>query len=175
MMHSLKKLIPIALVTAIVVLYITGFNRKSTPDLKNKNFDFAFTVKDMSGQTIPFDSYKGKVVFLNLWATWCGPCRAEMPAIQKLYDKTKSDGVEFVMLSMDKEGDEEKVKNYILRHKFSFPVVMPFGSLSNQLNVPSIPTTFIIDKKGKIVHQKIGTTNYDTEKYIRMLNDLALE
>lgn len=174
-MDSLKKFIPIVFITAIVVLYITGFNRKASPDLKDKNFNYAFTVKDLNGDAIPFDSYKGKVIFLNLWATWCGPCRVEMPDIQKLYDKTKSEEVIFVMLSLDSEGDEAKVRNYISRNNFSFPVVMPSGNLSTQLNVPSIPTTFIISKEGKIVHQKIGSTNYNTEKYVKMLHDLEAE
>jgi thiol-disulfide isomerase/thioredoxin len=174
-MNSLKKLIPIVVVTAIAVFYITGFNRKSTVDLQDQTFNYSFSVKDMDGQVVPFDTYKGKVVFLNLWATWCGPCRKEMPDIQKLYDKIQSEEVAFVMLSIDTEGDEAKVRNYIKRNNFSFPVVMPSGNITSQLNVPSIPTTFIINKEGKIVHHIVGSTNYNTEKYRKMLQELAAE
>lgn len=174
-MNSLKKLIPVVVVTAIAVFYITGFNRKSTVDLQDQTFNYSFSVKDMDGQVVPFDTYKGKVVFLNLWATWCGPCRKEMPGIQKLYDKTKSEDVVFVMLSRDDDREEAKVKNYIKRNNFSFPVAMLSGNITSQLNVPSIPTTFIINKEGKIVHHIVGSTNYNTEKYRKMLQELAAE
>ena len=174
-MNSLKKLIPVVVLTAIAVFYITGFNRKSTANLKDNAFDYSFSVKDMNGEVVPFDTYKGKVVFLNLWATWCGPCRAEMPSIQKLHDKTKSEDVVFVMLSRDDDREEAKVKNYIKRNNFSFPVVMLSGNITPQLNVPSIPTTFIINKEGKIVNQIVGSTNYNTEKYRKLLQELAAE
>ncbi len=174
-MNSLKKLIPVVVLTAIAVFYITGFNRKSTADLQNQTFNYSFSVKDMNGNIVPFDTYKGKVVFLNMWATWCGPCRAEMPSIQKLHDKTKSEDVVFVMLSRDDDREEAKVKNYIKRNNFSFPVVMLSGNITPQLNVPSIPTTFIINKEGKIVNQIVGSTNYNTEKYRKLLQELAAE
>lgn len=172
-MKSIKQILPVGILTALVVFYITGFNRKSAPDINGMDFNYAFTVKDLEGNVKPFDTYKNKVVFLNLWATWCGPCRNEMPGIQKLYDKTRSEDVVFVMLSIDQEGDEGKVRNYIRKNKFSFPVVMPSGSITAQLDVPSIPTTFIIGKDGKIAHQQVGSANYDTEKYRKMLQDLA--
>ncbi len=174
-MNSLKKLIPVVVLTAIAVFYITGFNRKSTTDLQNQTFNYSFSVKDMDGNIVPFDTYKGKVVFLNMWATWCGPCRKEMPDIQKLYDKTRSEDVAFVMLSIDREGDKRNVLSYIKKNNFSFPVVMPSGNMTTQLNVPSIPTTFIINKEGKIVNQIVGSTNYNTEKYRKLLQELAAE
>lgn len=170
----MKKLIPIAIITILVAVYISGFNRKSSPDLKDKSFDYAFTIKDLDGNKVSFEEYKGKVVFLNLWATWCGPCRAEMPSIQKLYNKTQSDNIAFVMLSLDQEGDQKKVANYVKRNNFTFPIAMPSGRITKQLDVPSIPTTFIIDKTGKIVYQKIGTADYDTEKYSKMLLELSV-
>lgn len=143
--------------------------------MKDKAFNYSFTVKGLEGNRVDFTTYKDKVIFLNLWATWCGPCRVEMPSIQKLYEKTQSEDIVFVMLALDKDGEEPKIRNYIEKNNFTFPVVMPSGGLSAQLNVPTIPTTFIISKEGKIVHQKIGTTNYDTEKYRKMLQDLAAQ
>lgn len=172
-MKSVKQILPVVILTAIVVLYIAGLNKKLPQNLKGSDFNYAFTIKDLEGNIKSFDDYKNKVIFLNLWATWCGPCRAEMPSIQKLYNKTQSDDMVFIMLSIDREEDEAKVKNYIKRNNFSFPVVMPAGNLTAQLDVPSIPTTFIIDKEGKIIYQKVGSTNYDTEKFRKMLRDIA--
>jgi thiol-disulfide isomerase/thioredoxin len=138
-----------------------------------KDFDFNFAIKTTAGARINFDQFKGKVVFLNLWATWCGPCKAEMPGIQHLYEKMDTSKVVFVMLSIDKEGGQAKINDYVRKNKFTFPVFMPSGYLSEQLQVPSIPTTFVINREGKIEMKKVGTANYDTEKFRQYLTDLA--
>jgi len=142
---------------------------------KKTDFDFNFTIKDLAGQKKSFEEYRGKVIFLNLWATWCGPCRAEMPTIQKLYDKIESDKIAFVMLSIDEDVNKNKVAKYISDRAFTFPVFMPSGYLSQQLVVPSIPTTFVISKDGKILTKEVGTANYDTEKFRKFLEAEAIK
>ena len=139
----------------------------------NPKFDYAFTVKDLKGNKFSFDQYKGKVVFLNLWATWCGPCKAEMPGIHNLYVKMKGEPVEFVMLSIDKDKALSKVESYVKNNSYTFPVFMPSGYLAEQLQVPSIPTTFVISKDGKIVMKEVGTRNYDTKKMMEFLKQQA--
>jgi peroxiredoxin len=144
------------------------------PETKgDESFDFDFTIKDTDGNRIDFNRYKGKVIFLNLWATWCAPCRSEMPAIQKLYDELDRDKVSFVMLSLDKDASLERIKTFVKRNSFSFPVFTPSGYLSEQLRVPSIPTTFVIDKSGKIAFKEVGMKNYHTAKFKKYLNELA--
>jgi thiol-disulfide isomerase/thioredoxin len=138
-------------------------------------FDFNFSVKDLQGSKIPFDQFKGKVIFLNLWATWCGPCRAEMPTIQKLYNEVPNDKIVFVMLSLDKDQDKDKIVQYIKSKSFSFPVYQPSGYLTEQMNVPSIPTTFVISKEGKIVSMEVGTTNFNTSKFKKFITGLAAQ
>lgn len=154
----------------------TGIRNASPEELrKPEPFDYNFTVRNTAGERIKFEEYKGKVVFLNIWATWCGPCRAEMPTIQGLFEKMDSTKVEFVMLSIDKDKDEPKVGAYIGKYKYTFPVYRPSGYLTAQLNVPSIPTTFIINKEGNVVGKEIGTTNFDTAKFRKFLEGLAAE
>ena len=136
-------------------------------------FDYAFTIKDLNGNKLSFEKYKGKVIFLNLWATWCGPCKAEMPGIHNLYVKMKGEPIEFVMLSIDKDKALAKVESYVKNNSYTFPVFMPSGYLAEQLQVPSIPTTFVISKEGLIVMKEVGTRNYDTKKMMEFLKKQA--
>jgi thiol-disulfide isomerase/thioredoxin len=157
-------------------LVVTGFRDAGSEKIKKpETFDYQFVVRDQHGTRINFSAFKGKVIFLNLWATWCGPCRAEMPTIQSLYDHAKSDSVVFVMLSVDDDGAEAKINRYIDNNKFTFPVYRPSGYLTEQLNVPGIPTTLIISKEGKIVSKEVGATNFDTPHFRKFLEKLSKE
>lgn len=138
-----------------------------------ESFDYDFKIKTLTGEVVDFNQYKGKVVFLNLWATWCGPCRVEMPSIQKLYDRIDKDKIQFIILSIDKDEDLPKIVKYIDKNQYTFPVYQPKGFLPSQLSVPSIPTTFIVDPDGNIVSKKVGTTNFNTEKFQKYLESLA--
>ncbi len=142
-------------------------------DKSPASFDYGFALKDLSGNKVAFHDYKGKVLFINLWATWCGPCRAEMPGIQSLSEKLRGEQVEFVMLSVDKEAALPKVKTYLQDNQFTLPVFMPNGYLPEQFQVPSIPTTFIVGKNGKILIKEVGTRNYDTNKMVDFLKEQA--
>ena len=153
-----------------VILKTGLMNASAITDTKPMDFNYDFQVKDLDGNRVDFNAYKGKVIFLNLWATWCGPCRAEIPTIQNLYKKiSHHDQIEFVMLSIDKDKDLGKVVKYLADHSYTFPTYMPSGYLSEQLNVPSIPTTFIISKDGKIITKEVGTTNFDTKRFLNFL------
>lgn len=152
----------------------TGFLDAGAEGLENsKQFDYNFTIKDLAGKKIDFKKYKGKVIFLNMWATWCGPCRAEMADIQKLYGQVDKDKVVFIMLSIDDDKNMAKVRSYISNKAFTFPVFMPSGYLPEQLQVPSIPTTFVLSKDGNVVAKEVGSKNYNTDKFKKFLEDLA--
>ena len=138
-----------------------------------EDFDFQFTIKDLQENKIPFDQFRGKVIFLNLWATWCGPCRAEMEGIHNLYEKVDKSKIQFVMLSIDRDSDRKKVIDYISKKKFTFPTYMPSGYLPAELKVPAIPTTFIIGADGKLVKKEVGSMRYDTKKFQKFLEGLV--
>jgi hypothetical protein len=98
-----------------------------------------------------------------------------MPGIQRLSEKLKDENIEFVMLSVDKEAALPKVKDYLANNQFTFPVFMPYEYLPGQFQVPSIPTTFIVSKQGKIIMKEVGTRNYDTNKMVKFLKEQALK
>lgn len=145
--------------------------------LKKENFDYNFSVKDLQGNVVDFNSFRGKVVFLNLWATWCGPCRSEMPSIEALYSSLPDkDKVAFVMLSMDKPEHQSKVVKYVQSNAYTFPAYTLNSNLSPQLReVLSIPTTFVISKDGKIASKKVGAANYDNNRFRKFLEELNAE
>lgn len=136
---------------------------------KKEVFEYGFTVRKPDGALVDFNEYRGKTVFLNIWATWCGPCRAEMPSIQKLYESAGSDSIQFVMLSIDREEDVDKVKQYVASKGFTFPVFIA-GELPEQLQVKIIPSTFVISPDGAIVYKKSGLADYGTNKFRKFMD-----
>ncbi len=138
-------------------------------------FDYQFDMLDMHGNPISAEKLKGKVVFLNLWATWCGPCKAEMPGIDNLYQKLREYPIEFVMLSVDKANAQSKIETYLSKNNYSFPVYMLQGVAPELLQVPSIPTTYVINKEGKVILKEIGARNYDTKKMANSLIELSTQ
>jgi len=139
-----------------------------------KKFNYNFTIKDLDGNVIDVKEFKGRTIFLNLWATWCGPCRMEMPSIQNLYNQVDNEKIMFIMLSIDQQRDLGKVKSYIKDKEFTFPVYTPASILPNQLQVGMIPTTFVIDPEGRIVASERGAANYDTPEFKALLEKLVL-
>ena len=136
-------------------------------------FDYKFTVRDLEGKKLDMSDLKGKVIFLNLWATWCGPCRVEMPSIQNLYNSVDKEKVAFVILSLDQDDDHKKVVQYIRDKEFTFPVYQPATPLPKLLRVNTIPTTFIIGPDGKVKSKKTGMANYDTDEMREFLKGLS--
>ncbi|WP_238395838.1 TlpA family protein disulfide reductase [Pontibacter pudoricolor] len=132
----------------------------------------SFQMVGLDGKQVSFESLKGKVVFMNIWATWCPPCVAEMPNIQSLYEKVGSDKIAFVMLSVD-EGGMDKVKKFISKKGFTFPVYMPASQLPQEFYSNAIPTTFIISPEGKIVAKQEGMADYDTKEVQEFLKNLV--
>lgn len=127
----------------------------------------AFTVQDVQGKVMNLQSLKGKKVFVNLWATWCPPCRREMPSIEKLYRAVDKNKVAFVMLSLD--DNFNKAKAFVKQLQLSFPIYYPAENLPALFNVEGIPTTFIFDENGKLIQRIDGGDNYDTQEYRNLL------
>lgn len=131
-----------------------------------------FRMVDLEGKTVTFESLKGKVIFLNIWATWCPPCIAEMPNIHSLYKKMDPEKIAFVMLSVD-EGGMEKVKKFVDKKGYTFPVYLPASQFPQEFYSDAIPTTFIISPEGRIVAKQEGMAEYDTKEVREFLQGLA--
>jgi peroxiredoxin len=141
----------VLLLTVVVVALFTGF---SSHEGATKAPDFS--LKTSSGETITLSKLKGKVVVVNFWATWCGPCRAEIPGFIKVYEKYKSKGLEIVGVSLD-QGGWNDVKPFVKKLTITYPVVLGNDRVAAEYgNIDAIPTTFIVDKEGNIIARHIG-------------------
>jgi thiol-disulfide isomerase/thioredoxin len=116
-----------------------------------------FTLKTIDDQEITLSKLKGKVVLLDFWATWCGPCRESIPHLIQLYKAYREKGFEMIGISLDK-GDAAVVRNFSKSMDIPYPIVMATKEVARDYSVTSIPTTFLIDKEGKI-REKISGFN----------------
>lgn len=131
-------------------------------------FDYSGQFLDMEGDRVGLSQFRGKTLFINLWATWCPPCRAEMPHISELYKKvSQEDNVEFLMIALD--DDFGKSKKYVSDKGFSFPVVHAAYGLNPSLKSQAIPTTLVISPKGEIVFYQEGMSNFNTAEFREFL------
>lgn len=125
-----------------------------------------FTIKDLEGNSLSLSDFEGKVVFLNFWATWCGPCKAEIPGFVEVYEKYKGKGMQIIGISLDRLS-EEKIRDFAKEYKINYPVAKDSIDLASEYQAGRIvPETFIIDKTGKIKHRHIGYMEKEVlEKY----------
>ncbi len=129
-----------------------------------------WNLTDMEGRTSTFESLRGQVIFLNQWATWCPPCRAEMPAIEKLW-RAYGNQVKFVILTSE---EPVVVMEFIKQQGYTFPVY--FGRVSGtQLASRSIPATTIIGRQGQIAAGKAGAFDWNSKKIRKLINKLLVE
>jgi peroxiredoxin len=116
-----------------------------------------FELPDSNGKTIKLSEVlrEKKLVLINFWATWCGPCRVEMPSFEQLYNEQKNNGFTILAIAEDKE--RAKVDQYLKEKPVSFPVLIDQGALATQLKIESFPTTVLLDQNGKIreVHEGV--------------------
>jgi len=130
-----------------------------------------FTLPLLSGENAALSSYKGKVVILNFWATWCPPCRSEMPSMETLYQRFKNDGLE--ILAVNTGEDSNTVRQFIQNNRYTFPVPLDTsGRVSALYGVQAIPTSYIIDRTGKIVARITGAISWDTQQAISAFDAL---
>ena len=121
-----------------------------------------FTVTDLDGRTVSFADLKGKVVLVNYWATWCPPCRAEIPDLIRLQDKYR-DTLVVLGISEDEEASPQEVKAFAVAQKMNYPVIMTTPALKKIFKgVSALPTTFVIDPEGKVRQRHVGMLRPDT-------------
>jgi len=128
------------------------------PSIVPVKVDFAaphLTLEDLNGKTVSLNDYAGSVVLVNLWATWCPPCREEMPALQAFYEKRRSQG--FVLIGVNQEETPEIVHDFVSAYNLTFPIWLDENYLAQRaFNTFSLPSSFVIDRAGRVRLMWVG-------------------
>jgi cytochrome c biogenesis protein CcmG/thiol:disulfide interchange protein DsbE len=160
----MKRILSISIVLAVFLFTACA----AQPEKRQKAPNFS--LQTQNGKVIELSKLKGKVVLVNFWATWCPPCRAEIPDFIEVYNTYKSKGFEIVGIALDEEG-WSKVAPYIEKVKMNYPVVLGSAKVVQQYGgIEGIPTTFIIDKNGYIADSQVGLLSKELlEKALKSL------
>jgi cytochrome c biogenesis protein CcmG, thiol:disulfide interchange protein DsbE len=151
----------------LVLFTIAGCKGRETADARKSagprvvgpevgNYLAEYTATNLDGSKFDMATRRDKVVLVNVWATWCGPCRFEIPELQALHDQFKADGFEVVGISVDESG-VESVKQFVDEQKMTYPVALdPEGRIANLVQTSMLPTNVLLDRDGKIVWKRAG-------------------
>lgn len=145
-------------------------NKNTLKNERQAHYEMSF-ISD-GGFSLDLNELKGKVVFINFWATWCPPCIAEMPTIETLYKKLEGNkNVVFVILEV--EANRAKAPAFMKKRNLDLPVYYPTSNIPKAFYDGVLPTTVILDKKGNIAHRSPGLTNFSGQKIADYLKDLS--
>jgi peroxiredoxin len=135
---------------------------------------FDLGLQNLDGRIVNLSEYKGKIVFLNFWTTWCKSCRDEVSSMSKLHNKLKDR--DFVMVALNLQERASVVKKFVREFELSFAVLLDSDGKAKALfGVGTIPTTFILDKEGKVIGTAVGSREWDSEKSIALFEHLISE
>ena len=131
-----------------------------------------FTLPGLDGKKVSLSDYRGKVVFVNIWATWCPPCVEEMPSMQNLYQKLKSENFEIMAVSIDSQG-AKVVAPFMKKYKLTFPALIDSMGTSKRIyKTTGVPESYIIDKDGILAKKVIGPLDWSQPDILRLFRDL---
>ncbi len=148
------------------------FSRIGIQSIKDNKKAPYCCLEGLNGEKVQLNALKGKIVFLNFWASWCGPCKEEMPSVEALYQRYKERDFVFLTISVDYEGSEP-VRKFIERHRYRFPVLLdPKGETLDLFEISKIPSTLIFDKRGKMVGRVIGPRNWSSPEVFSLIDQL---
>lgn len=134
------------------------------------DFDFS----DENGTVQNLSALRGKVVFINFWASWCPPCRAEFPSIEKLYTTFK-DNPDIFFLTISEDSDIATARAFLDKEKYSVPLYRSNGNAPQEIYAGTLPTTVVLDKEGKVRFQHAGVADYGAKKFIKQMEKLIAE
>lgn len=126
-----------------------------------------FTLRDLEGEKFTLRSLRGKVVLVNFWATWCPPCRIEMPSMNSLYEKLKDKGL--MILGVSSDQSEDRIRKFLEKTEIKFPILLdPDNAIAPMYKVIALPTSYIIDRDGVLVKKIFGGQDWTSDETLEM-------
>jgi len=176
--ENILRLLTILVVFIVAVFLIVLFIEErystvtTTPPIQLGLEAPNFTFPDLNGQRVTLFDHRGKVVLVNIWATWCPPCRQEMPSMQRLYEKFRGKNLEILAVSIDSNG-REAVDPLMRKIDLTFPVLLdPKETIKPLYGITGVPESFIVDKEGILVKKIIGPIDWSTPEVFLFFRDL---
>jgi peroxiredoxin len=150
-----------------------ALSRDTGPLLRSGAAAPDFELPTLAGGFDGLDRYRGRVVFVNFWATWCTPCREEAPALQRLREALHGSGFEVLAVSIDEPGARQKVEGFAREFGLDFPILLdPERRVYGAYQAYGVPETFLIDKGGRVIERFIGPENWDDARFQRAIRRL---
>ncbi len=146
-----------------------GLNATTGVEISSGDYQWSF--QDMNKKTVSLEQLKGNVIFLNFWATWCPPCIAEMPSIQKLHE-SYGDKIKMILISQE---DPETIKAFLEKNQYSMPTYILTGPIPEIFQSKSIPSTFLISPEGQLILKKKGAAKWNSKKVTKLLDKMIAE
>lgn len=159
-----RQPIQVLLQKAISFIKPVSVNHENLTKISNYNWKLT----DENNAVLNFEETQGKVVLINFWATWCPPCIAEMPSMQKLYNDYQ-DKIEFLFITNDNFGE---INTFLAKHKYTFKVYRPAQNYPEYFDIQTIPRTFLIDKNGNIIIDESGAANWNSSSIRKTISEL---
>jgi peroxiredoxin len=132
----------------------------------------SFELPDLKGEEVSLAALSGKVVLLNFWATWCTPCRAEMPGMERLWRQYHDRGLAIVAISVD-EGGEKRIASFVRRLNLSYPILLdPQSETADRYEVSGLPSSFLIDGEGRLIGRMVGGREWDKPEAVSLIEKL---
>ncbi|MEJ2142651.1 MAG: TlpA disulfide reductase family protein [Gammaproteobacteria bacterium] len=155
----------------IVITTAIAAEKQTLPALEKPIPAPDFNLKGEDGKWYKLSEMKGKVVVMNFWATWCPPCRYEMPALERLWEKVKDKNI--IILGINVGEDADTIFEFTGTYPMSFPVPMDIdGKVIEQYPIRGLPTTYVINPQGMVTHRAVGSRNWDEEWMVNKLKSL---
>lgn len=173
----------LALAAVLIAVVVCGFlllRPAAARGRERREVAPAFRAPTLIGDTLSLSDYRGRVVLLNFWATWCPPCRAEMPAVQRAYERFGKRGFAVVSVSEDEDPSRQapvaRIRDFVLERATTFPVLLdPTGRVQQLYGVEGIPTSLLLDRQGHIVRRVLGPAEWDRPPYSTEIERLLAE
>jgi peroxiredoxin len=171
------QLLPVAVavlaVAAVLGWYVMSTRPTSSALLRSGEPVPEFTLSRLEGGELSLRELRGKVVYVNLWATWCAPCKEEVPALQRLYAELHDEGFEIVAPSIDVRADVGKITQFRDEYGLGYPIVLdPDRSVYLRYGATGVPETYLIDAEGRLAEAYIGPRDFDDPRYARAIREL---